>query len=432
MERPEKSLVAICERRLNTEFTPKFYHEIATFCGWLSRFGGFMTTERQQTVLNFLEHGMKISGERLTYMTLGNRSGYIGLSDLAKYSECPRAALAAKVLPKDDEFGRLLAFSRGHWIEQGIGDALSCCGYPIMPQLEISLKSGTDVPIKAHLDFVLFAAEPEPKVRVVEVKSMSSIPDEPYPQHEFQVNAQGSMLKEFWNQPVFTLRNEYGHPVFEGATFPEICKGNFATQLPNDPDDVSIEAWLLCVSMKEAVPFGPYTSSPSMIDDVLVMAEEFWAYFTQIQEDAESLILAPHKMDFSPFCCSCQYNGDCPKFCDAISQPQWEAAIAKWESLKSQKSACEAELKELDAAIRQAYQLSGTRDWITAGRYRFRVSQMPGRKSLNKGILRDELAHLFACKNIDMDVPALLTSCEREGAPYTRLNISTINSASAA
>ena len=57
---------------------------------------------------------------------------------------------------------------------------------------------------------------------------------------------------------------------------------------------------------------------------------------------------------------------------------------------------------------------------------------MPGRKSFNKGVLMEELTGIFADKNIEMDVPALLSNCEREGAPYTRLNISTINTVKAA
>ena len=44
----------------------------------------------------------------------------------------------------------------------------------------------------------------------------------------------------------------------------------------------------------------------------------------------------------------------------------------------------------------------------------------------------EELTGIFADKNIEMDVPALLSNCEREGAPYTRLNISTINTVKAA
>lgn len=390
-----------------------------------------VSSERSMDVLNFLAHGMDISNRKLTLTTLGNRSEYVGMSDLAKYSECPRAALSTKLFPPDSSFNRKLIFARGHWIEAGIGDCLASCGFPIMQQLEICDKSN-GVPIKAHLDFVLFTNTPQPKVRIVEVKSMNTIPDALYPQHEFQANGQVSMLHEFWNKPVFTLRDENGCVAFENATFPAICKGNFGIEMPLNPEDVSLEAWLLCVSMKNARPFGPYTFNQDSISDVFMLAEEFWSYYSQLREDPEALMLAPYMNDYNPFCCVCQYNGDCPKFCDGDQQPQWEAAIQKWELLKEQKSACEAEMKELDAAIRQAYQLSGTKDWITAGRYRFRVAQMPGRKSFNKGVLKDELTSIFADRNIEMDVTAFLSSCEREGAPYTRLNISTINTVSAA
>ena len=86
-----------------------------------------MQNERADAVLKFLRYGMEVSGQRLTSATLGNRDDYIGMSDLAKYSECPRAALASKILPPENTLSRMLVFARGHWIEEGIGECLSSC-----------------------------------------------------------------------------------------------------------------------------------------------------------------------------------------------------------------------------------------------------------------------------------------------------------------
>ena len=387
-------------------------------------------SQRDNDVLNFLRHGMEVVNQRLTSDTLGNRSDYVGMSDLAKYSACPRAALSDKV---HDELSlkQMLMYSRGHWIEDGIGQSLKACGHPIIRQLEIN-DCTNRAPIKAHLDFVLFSTSPSAKVRIVEVKSMNTIPDAPYPQHEFQAHGQVSLLHGLWNKPVFTMRDEQGNVILEQKTFPQICQDRFGVAMPTAPSRVSIESWLLCVSMKEAKPFGPYTFAKETFSAVHDLADEFWAFYAQIKDSPEAIERIPYLQAFDPICCVCQHNGNCPKFRDGGSQPQWEAAIAKWETLKAQKSACEAELKELDAAIRQAYLLSGTRDWITAGRYRFRVSQVAGRKSFNKGVLKEELTSLFNDRNIDLDVPSLISSCEREGAPYSRLTVSTINDASAA
>ena len=47
--------------------------------------------KRNETLLEVIRQGLEVSGERQSEAMLGNRSSYIGLSDLAKYAECPRA-----------------------------------------------------------------------------------------------------------------------------------------------------------------------------------------------------------------------------------------------------------------------------------------------------------------------------------------------------
>ena len=50
-------------------------------------------------LLEVLRCGLKRDAERRTAILLGDRSRYVGLSDIAKMLDCPRAALAAKLTP---------------------------------------------------------------------------------------------------------------------------------------------------------------------------------------------------------------------------------------------------------------------------------------------------------------------------------------------
>ena len=121
---------------------------------------------------------------------------------------------------------------------------------------------------------------------------------------------------------------------------------------------------------------------------------------------------------------SCPFCDGCPKFrLAAESLPQWEPALAKLKATKDTKAQLEKSIKEIESAVRQAYQQSGSDTWVKAGSYKFRVSQMPGRRSFSRDALTDELTTLFAHENINMDVPTLLASCERAGAPYSTLRI---------
>ena len=60
--------------------------------------------------------------------------------------------------------------------------------------------------------------------------------------------------------------------------------------------------------------------------------------------------------------------------------------------------------------------------WIQAGHWRFKASEMPGRRTLDKGSLAEELMELFHDGGMDdVDVPALIARHEKVSAPSTRL-----------
>ncbi|WP_165075995.1 MULTISPECIES: GxxExxY protein [unclassified Desulfovibrio] len=384
-------------------------------------------TGREKALLEVLRRGLELHGQKQTEAQLGDRSAYLGMSDIARYADCPRAAVAGKLAEADTTVERLLTLQRGHWFEDGIAGSLAAAGLSFMRQVEIS-DSYAGVPIRAHLDLALVWEKPKPAVRVLEIKSMETLPKEPYEAHERQVMGQVAMLDELWDAPRFTLRREDGSIAHEKVGFPELCRRELGLNLPDNPEKVSIEGWLLCVSMRYARAFGPYLWDAHALERLREQAHEYWALLSGVKEGRAALSDIPHATGFHPLCTSCQFNGDCPKFPQGASQPQWEPALDKLENLKERRSELDGEIKELEAVLKVAHQLAGTQDWINTGGHRFRVSEIAGRSVLNRDTLKEELAAIFYSEHMDdIDVDALLARHERAGAPSSRLTVNAIN-----
>ena len=384
------------------------------------------THSRSDALLDVFRQGL-LSREQHAKAMLGDRSAYIGMSDIGRYAACPRAALAEKLLAPEQALDRLLPLQRGHWFEDGVGQCLAGLGLHMLPQLEIR-HTFQGTPIRVHLDFTLVWTQPMPAVRILEIKSMGQIPDRPYDAHELQVQGQTALLSELWNEPVFTYRNENGTKRYENATFPQLCRNHFGMELPSSPREVSVEGWLLCLSMKDAQAFGPYGFDPDALERVQWTAHDFWADVQGMQAGSLALNAVPHAQGFHPLCGCCRVNADCPKFPQGDFQPQWEPAIARLDALKQRRSALDAEIKEVELALKQAHSLSGTQDWINTGQHRFRMSVTKGRRILDEAALKEEMDELCAAENIGpIDIIAMLRSHEREGMPSARLAVAHVN-----
>ncbi len=384
-------------------------------------------SQREKALLEVIRRGLEVYGQKQTVAQLGDRSAYLGMSDIARYADCPHAAVAGKLTEADTSLERLLTLQRGHWFEDGIADALRAGGLRFMRQVEIS-DTYAGVPIRAHLDMTLVWEKPKPAVRILEIKSMETLPKEPYEAHKRQVMGQVALLDGLWDAPRFTLRREDGTIAHEKVGFPELCRRELGLNLPDDPEKVSIEGWLLCVSMRDARAFGPYLWNADALERVWHQAQEYWEGLCAVKDGRTTLADIPHAKGFYPLCTSCQFNGDCPKFPQGESQPQWEPALDKLELLKERRSELDGEIKELESALKVAHQLAGTQDWINTGGHRFRVSQIAGRSVLNRDALKEELAAIFFSEHMDdIDVDALLARHERAGAPSSRLTVNAIN-----
>ena len=383
--------------------------------------------DRTEGLRALIRQGLQAVAHKDTLAHLGDRSSYIGMSDIGQHWECPRAALARKVLPTTNSLERLLTLQRGHWFESGVGKALASLGLYVLPQLEINWQY-QGVSIKAHLDFVLVWGAPVNAIRILEVKSTDKLPASPHDSHLLQLHGQIGLLAQAWDKPVFSLRAEDGTLLHEKMTFPQLCRAQLGLQLPKQAEKLSIEAWLLCLSMKDVTTFGPYTFNQAMLDTALDHAVQLWGDLTAHRAGNLSLSQVTCAQGFYPICSYCEYNGDCPKFPQGVQMPQWEPALEKLAALKEQRTALDNEIKEMETVLKLVHRQSGTRDWVDTGNYRFRMSVAAGRSTLNREALHEELTAIFRFEGLgNIDVDALLARCERVGSPFEKLSISPIN-----
>ncbi|WDP91070.1 MAG: hypothetical protein HUN04_15750 [Desulfobacter sp.] len=403
-----------------------------------------MQPDKENGLLQFLTTGILKHTAEDTAVQLGDRNQYIGLSDIGKGMECLRSAVADKAglirHPHYKDVPRLnqktlravlekqIVLQRGHWQEYGIQNAIMATSVKLIPQLEICIEYN-GVPIKAHLDFTIVWGGKKPAVRIIELKSNENIPDHLYASYEAQVYGQVSLLKECWNKPCFGVVAENGKDSFSGVSFPDAVTKLFGVTMPNTPENVDIEAWILSISMTQVKPFGPYLPDKVMLNTCLKMAERIWNEKNEIHAGDIVLNDVQYCSGFHPLCDYCSVNEDCPKFKgpDILQHdPAFESELEKLADLKAQESVIQKKKKAIEQRVKNTYRLvnGDTTGWLNTSGYRFKVSQMPGRKSLD----RDKLHLKMAGQVPDgTSVDDVLDQCQKTSAPYERLYISKIN-----
>ena len=137
----------------------------------------------------FFDNAVKELNRRQT-ATLGDRSTYIGASDIAG---CPRKVYLQRQFPIQPDTSTLLKFSRGHAAEWLLDKIFTAGGATYDTQIELSHPKA---PMKAHLDFLFYSDfDGNPELHAIEVKSVSSIPDVPYTTWEDQLSFQLGLLR---------------------------------------------------------------------------------------------------------------------------------------------------------------------------------------------------------------------------------------------
>ena len=335
--------------------------------------------------------------------------------------DCPRAALAGKLYTPeyrstDEALKHKITFHRGHWFERGVHQALIGYGLSPLSQLEIEIRYG-DVPIKAHLDFTLVTDQPQPTVRILEVKSTARLPATLSESYAMQIGGQTALLKAYWNHPVFSIIQETGEVLYH-RTLPEICKELLDVSLPDDASACDIQGWVLCLSMCDAKAFGPFLPEDMDVAQCLDMASEFWETMNDLKEHRLNLNAIRTAQGLAPLCPSCFWKEDCPHF-KGSSHPEWEDTLVQFINLKKQKKSIEAEIGELESRLKVAYQLSHTvkGEWIDTGNHTFRVIPQNGRVTLDRKRLNEELEALLG----EQKAQTLMAKCEKQGEPFERL-----------
>ena len=376
--------------------------------------------KRGERLLELIRQGLLAHREKTTGKQLGNRADYVGLSDVAAFVQCPRAAIIRRLPIKEasDNFSRTWTLGRGHILEDGIANALFSLKVPCARQLEIALDNeGT--PVQAHLDFVLVSTMPKPTIRILEVKTCTRLPDVLYPSYETQVLGQVGLFHKCYALPQFSLRDEHGEPVCAGMTFPQLSRKLWGISLPDDVKAVDLEAWVLCLSMTDAKVFGPYLPDESITDFCLSTASKIWTAAKQRGLDEMDTARG-----FHPLCEHCVWNLDCPKF-RGVSHPELSSYLDELQMRKEERRNLDETIRQHEQFFKDWYANSNTQGrWIEAGNQRFRTTEIPGRRTLDKAGLMEELSEIFQANAIgDIDVLTLFARHEKQGEPSQRLTI---------
>ena len=139
---------------------------------------------------NFINENLRKVVAEETAQTLGDRSQYIGASDIGS---CLRKAYLSKVVPVEHSIEQLLIFERGHLAENIVEKMLK--GLKLKKQVEVVGKTENGFTIKNHLDFVVYNKTKKECV-VIEAKSVSSSIEEPYESHLLQIQMQMGLLQK--------------------------------------------------------------------------------------------------------------------------------------------------------------------------------------------------------------------------------------------
>jgi len=139
-------------------------------------------------LLDFITKNLPSVLEKETQSTLGDRSTYIGASDIGG---CPYKTVMAKKNPPKYSLQQQIIFQRGHIAEALVNKMLQ--GLNVEDQHEI-LGEIDKFQLKSHLDKLLKAKN---RCVIIEVKTVSAPVSEPYESWVLQVTQQmGMMLEE--------------------------------------------------------------------------------------------------------------------------------------------------------------------------------------------------------------------------------------------
>ena len=388
------------------------------------------------TVLSLLEGWLKANRKR-SASSLGDRTHYVGMSDIGKAFGCMRAAVAGKAygnslypdpatlpsIPVDIQatlLKKIRTLERGHEQEAGLASAFDALGYKFLQQLEINIVVD-GCPITAHLDFVIFHPD---RIEIVESKSNERPPETLYAEYEAQLYGQIGLLHRYYSQPVFSVKNEQGQVVADCIDLPAVAS-IFGVKLPeNGYPASSIDGYVLSMSSNDVKVFGPYHPSEVVTDIVTRKGVAIWDAAEKVKNGSLNMNDLEYAHGFNPLCDFCAYNEDCPKFTDSEVSTEFASMLYQHAELQAQISADEARLEQIKDQLSAAYSGRGLngQDWINAGIGRFKLAENT-RKSFDQDKLRQKLAEMGFCED---EVKELIADCTKKST-FSVLRVSKIN-----
>lgn len=151
----------------------------------------------KKTLSEIILSNIKNIAKKESLTELGDRSQYIGSSDI---SGCLLSAYNNKLNPADLEDNKYIIFQRGHLAETIIKKAFFNEGLKVEEQVELINKDFCDMPLKAHIDFLIKGKN---ELVIVEVKTTSSALGEvPLESWLKQIHFQWLLLKNKSSLPI--------------------------------------------------------------------------------------------------------------------------------------------------------------------------------------------------------------------------------------
>jgi CRISPR/Cas system-associated exonuclease Cas4 (RecB family) len=235
---------------------------------------------------------------------LGDRSTYVGSSDVAG---CPRKAVLAKTEPPDHELSTLIRFARGHLAEQLILSAIEDTAYHWEYQKEVTHR---ERPFKSHIDFVFNGKS---VLMVLEVKTVSSIPDKAYDTWIQQIHFQMGLLQE----------KNPGKQVRGCVLAMDLNEGKIGL-------------------------FNGFEYNSMLYEGLLQKASHIW----QCVKDPQII----PQTQTSMLCAWCQYRPECPAYDNSLDIPELpiEDELTTYLGLKATKKSSEVELAKLSNFLKFA------------------------------------------------------------------------------
>lgn len=238
-----------------------------------------------------LQEKLPIVSEKKSKEQFGARD-FIGASDVAK---CPRQFLLSKLQPEQFDTSTLIRFYRGHIAEQLLKDVFNETTYKWQDQYVAKFNEK----IRATIDFI-FHTKDYSKIGIVECKTVSSIPNEPYESWVQQLYFQMGIISKLFPKSeikgcIFAFDLNSG----QYKEFNEFCpneaifnvlleKANTLLELwqKQDIDNAPIEKSLLCgyCQYKGDCPAFANNDEIDIPEDVLNLAKEYRNTQSEIRE----------------------------------------------------------------------------------------------------------------------------------------------------